>query len=307
MRGVRRLWWPLAALFLLLCTTSGYAQTVSATTGAINGRVVDNTGAVLPGVTVTIASSSMMGTRTAVTNQDGQYRFPAIPPGDYLLTYELAGFSMVKREGIRVGLGFTATVNVELGVASLEESVTVTGASPVVDTSATNVTTNFQAEQLADLPNARDLWAILSAAPAISLTRIDVGGSAAGTQTGYFAYGTTGQNRPMVEGIVATEGTGAAGFYYDYGSFDEVSVGTAAHGAEMPWPGVQSQFISKSGGNDYTGMFYADYQNESIQSFNIDEDQIARGFQGGGGLDPQDINRLASYHDVNADIGGYVR
>jgi hypothetical protein len=119
-------------------------------------------------------------------------------------------------------------------------------------------------------------------------------------------YGTTGQNRPMVEGIVATEGTGA-GFYYDYGAVEEVSVGTAAHSAEMPWPGVQSQFISKSGSNTYHGMFYGDYQNESIQSFNIDAEQVARGATSGGGLEPKDINRLSAYHDINADAGGYLK
>ena len=109
------------------------------------------------------------------------------------------------------------------------------------------------------------------------MNRIDVGGSAAGTQTGYVTYGTTGQNRPTVEGIVATEGTDAAGFYYDYGSFDEVAVNAAAHSAEMPWPGVQSNFISKSGGNEFHGTFYGDYENENIQSRNTDADQIARG------------------------------
>ena len=301
---MRLLGW--AAAFLLLVPSAGISQTVSATTGALNGRVTDNTGAVLPGVTISISSASLMGTRTAVTNEEGLYRFPAIPPGEYTITYELPGFAVVRREAIRVGLGFTATVNIEMGMASLQESVTVTGESPVVDTAATAVTTNFGEEQLANLPSARDLWSILAQAPAVSLTRIDVGGSAAGTQTGYFAYGTTGQNRPMVEGIVATEGTAAAGFYYDYGSFDEVSVGTAAHGAEMPWPGIQTQFISKSGGNAYHGKFYADYQNESIQSFNVDEDQIARGAQSGLGLTPRDVNRLTNYHDINADVGGFI-
>lgn len=298
---------PRWAFLLFLVPSLAGAQTVSATTGALNGRVIDNTGAVLPGVTVSIASPAMMGTRTAITSDEGQYRFPALPPGEYAITYELAGFSTVRRAGIRVGLGFTATVNVELGVASLQESVTVTGESPVVDTAATSITTNFGEERLANLPSARDLWAILAQSPAVSLTRIDVGGSAAGTQTGYFAYGTTGQNRPMVEGIVATEGTAAAGFYYDYGSFDEVSVGTAAHSAEMPWPGVQTQLISKSGGNAYHGKFYGDYQNERVQSFNVDEDQIRRGAQGGLGLSPRDVNRLTNYHDINADVGGYVR
>jgi Carboxypeptidase regulatory-like domain len=309
MRVLRTL--GVSILCLCFANSLAVAQTVSATTGAINGRVTDNTGAVLPGVTVTITSESLMGNRTAVTNPEGQYRFPAVPPGDYSLSYDLAGFGTVKREGIRVGLGFTATVNVEMAVASLQESVTVTGASPVVDTSATNITTNFQAEQLANLPNARDFWSILAQAPAISLQRIDVGGSAAGTQTTYYVYGTTGQNRPMVEGIVATEGTGAAGFYYDYGAVEEVSVGTAAHSAEMPWPGVQSQFISKSGGNTYHGSFYADYENESIQSFNVDAEQVARGAQGGGAanpsLEPKDTNRLTSYHDINMDAGGYLK
>lgn len=304
MRSFRLLGWSLT--LALLSSSLAAGQTVSATTGAINGRVTDNTGAVLPGVTVSITSSSMMGTRTAATNQDGQYRFPAVPPGEYNLSYDLPGFAAVRREAVRVGLGFTATINVEMAVASLQESVTVTGESPVVDTAATNVTTNFQAEQLANLPSARDFWAILAQAPAISLNRIDVGGSAAGTQTTYFVYGTSGQNRPMVEGIVATEGTAAAGFYYDYGSVEEVSVGTAAHSAEMPWPGVQSQFISKSGGNAFHGMFYADYQSEDVQSFNVDADQIARGAQGGGGLSPRDVNRLSSYHDINTDLGGYI-
>ena len=135
---------------LLLAPSLAGAQTVSATTGALNGRVLDTSGAVLPGVTVTITSPSLMGARTATTNDEGLYRFPAIPPGEYSIAYELSGFSTLKREGIRVGLGFTATVNVELGVATLQESVTVTGESPVVDTAATSITTNFGEEKLAN-------------------------------------------------------------------------------------------------------------------------------------------------------------
>ena len=173
---------------------------------------------------------------------------------------------------MRVGLGFTATVNTELRVASLQETVTVTGESPVVDVTTTTTATNFGEERLAALPNARDFWTVLAAAPAIVVTRIDVGGSAAGTQTGYAVYDTKeDQHRPMVEGIVNTEGTNAAGFYYDYGSIDEVAVETKGHTAEMPWPGVWSNFIAKSGGNEYHGKIYADYQNKSVQRENIDD------------------------------------
>ena len=294
----------------IIAMTAGavLAQSVGATTGAINGKVSDATGGVMPGVTVTISSPAMQGVRSTVTNEEGSYRFPAIPPGDYKIAYELAGFATVTREGIHVGLGFTASVNIELKVASLTESVTVTGASPVVDITSTKTATNFDAKELASLPSARDFWAILAAAPAVQMQRIDVGGSAAGTQTGYSTYDTkSDQHRPMVEGIVNTEGTNAAGFYYDYGSFDEVSVATGTNTAEMPWPGVMSQFIAKSGGNTYHGKIYADYENQSVQSRNIDAAQIALGIKGAGGLAATDLNRLSKYYDLNGDAGGYLK
>ncbi|MBI4486009.1 MAG: carboxypeptidase regulatory-like domain-containing protein, partial [Acidobacteria bacterium] len=304
-----RLWVLLVFLGLVAFTPGpAFGQSVSATTGAINGKVTDTTGGVMPGVTVTISSPSMQGVRTAVTSDDGAYRFPAVPPGEYKITYELAGFSTVIRDAVRVGLGFTATLNIELKVASLTESVTVTGASPVVDVSSTKTATNFDARELASLPSARDYWAVLAAAPAVQMQRIDIGGSAAGTQTPYSSYDTkSDQHRPMVEGIVNTEGTGGAGFYYDYGSFDEVSIGTGTNSAEMPWPGIQSQFIAKSGGNVYHGKFYTDYQNKNVQSRNIDAAQIALGLKGGGGLTPSDLNRAEKYYDVNGDVGGYFK
>ena len=296
-----------ALLLFVGWSAPAFAQ-VSATTGSINGKVSDATGGVLPGVTVTVSSPSMQGTRSDVSDASGEYRFPAVPPGQYRITYELGGFSTVVREGVQVGLGFTATVNTDMVVATLQETVTVTGASPVVDVTATTTSTNFGQEKLASLPNARDFWTVLAAAPAIVLTRIDVGGSAAGTQTGYAAYDTKeDQHRPMVEGIVNTEGTGAAGFYYDYGAIDEVAVQTKGHTAEMPWPGVWSNFIAKSGGNEYHGKIYADYQNKNIQARNID-DSATFLCPGGrcGNLQPSDLNRLEKYRDINGDIGGFI-
>jgi carboxypeptidase family protein len=308
---MKRLRWQVPLLAVAIALSSAGAargQTVSTTTGAINGKVTDTTGAVLPGVTVSITSPSMQGTRTDVTKEDGAYRFSAIPPGEYQVTYELSGFEKIVRQGLRVGLGFTATVNVELRVASLSESVTVSGQSPVVDIATTKTSTNFDAQQLASLPNARDFWAILAAAPAIQMQRIDVGGSAAGTQTGYSTYDTkSDQHRPMVEGIVNTEGTNAAGFYYDYGSMEEVSVTTGANTPDMPWAGVMTQFIAKSGGNTYHGRLYADYENENIQSRNIDQAQQDLGVKGGGGLSATDLNRMHSYHDLNGDVGGFIK
>jgi hypothetical protein len=183
----------------------------ASSTGTIQGRVTDTLGAVMPGVTVTATSPALLGQQTTVTSDTGSYRFPAVPPGTYALLYELPGFKSVNREGIQVTLGFTATVNVEMALATLEETVTVTGESPVIDTTATRVQQNFKLEQLQSIPNARDMWSLLAVTPSVQMSRIDVGGNRAGTQTGYTAYGFNGQVRVLIEGINTTEGTGGAG------------------------------------------------------------------------------------------------
>ncbi len=295
------------ALSLLLGFSSlAFAQATTAGTGAVNGRVTDASDAVMPGVTVTLTSPSQMGTRTAVTDADGTYRFTAVTPGDYVVLFELAGFSTVRNEGIRVSLGFTATVNASLTVASLQESVTVTGQSPVVDTSVTQIGNTFDAKQLSALPTSRDYFSLLAGSPAVQMARIDVGGSTNGTQQGFVVYGTSGQVRVIFEGLNATEATGAFGNYPDVGGMEEVQINTAAHSAEASTPGVQSQFISKSGGNQFRGTFFGGYSPGSWQGFNIDDDQIARGLTGGGNLAPEDVNRLDSYQDTNVGFGGFI-
>ena len=203
----------LAALLLALGFTAPplFAQGGAGSTGSIQGDVVDESGAVLPGVTVTATGPALIGTQTATTNAQGIYRFLGLPAGTYKLTFELPGFGTVVREDIRIGIGFTATVNTKLALKSLSEEVTVTGESPTIDTTATRVQTNFDKTQLDSLPNARDMWSLLAETPAVTLNRFDVGGSTAGTQTTYVAYGNGGQNRPLIEGINTTEGTSAAG------------------------------------------------------------------------------------------------
>src|SRR5919106_1367418 len=288
--------------FVLLLPHSAAAQTVGATTGAINGKVVDASDAVLPGVTVTISAPQMQGTQTAVTSEEGSYRFPGIPPGTYRVQYELTGFAKVVREGIRVTLGFTATLNVTMQVSSLEETVTVTGQSPVVDVTSTKTSTNYDFRELASIPSARDMWAILAESPAITMARIDVGGSAAGTQTGYRTYDAQGgQNRVMIDGLVTTEGPNAIGVYVDYGAFEEVTASMAGHGADMGQPGVQTQMMIKSGGNQYHRALYGDYQNSSLQATNITDAQVSRGIR------DKELNRMSKYYDFNADAGGYIR
>jgi len=294
----------IALVLALGASTSAFAQGGGASsTGSISGQVVDDSGGVLPGVTVTATSPAQMGALTAVTNEEGMYRFPSVPPGSYKVQFELAGFGTLVREDIRVTLGFNAAVNVKLAVATLQETVTVSGESPTIDTTATRIQTNYDQEKLASIPNARDMWSLLATTPSITLNRVDVGGSTAGTQTTYFAYGYSGQNRPLIEGINTTEGTSAAGFYLDYGSFEEVFIGAAGNSAEMPNPGVITQFVSKSGGNNFSANVYYDYENERIQSRNLDADQTTP--TPGASIRP-DGNRLAGYYNLNLGVGGPI-
>ncbi len=167
-------------LSLLVCGAAGsaVAQTVTATTGAVNGTVTDSTDAVLPGVTVRLGGPSLLVTRTIVSDLTGVYRFSGVPPGEYDLTFVLPGFATIIRKAVNVSLGFTATVDAQLQPGSVSDRISVSG-SPVIDLASTAVTTHFTAERLASLPGARDIFAVLGQTPGVAMARPDVGGNGA--------------------------------------------------------------------------------------------------------------------------------
>ena len=286
------------------------AQTVTATTGAVNGTVTDSTKAVLPGVTVSLSGPALMTERTALTDGEGNYRFPAVPVGDHTLTFELTGFRTLVREAVHVAIGFTATVNAEMSPGAIVDSIRVSG-SPVVDLSSTAVTTHFDSEKLASQPGARDIFAILANTPGVALSKMDVGGNSALSLQDYTAYGlraTTGVNRNEVEGLRVGGANGVNDNYLsDFGSFAEIAIKAVGQTAAMSVPGTLSQYVSKAGGNAYHGSMYVDFQDDAMEATNIDDAQIALGVSGGPGLDARDVNRLQRFRDFNADVGGYLK
>src|SRR4051812_3810945 len=167
---------------LLLLGTSAYAQEF---TGTVDGRVNDSTGAVVPGVTVTLSGPAIQGIRTAITGETGAYRFTLIPTGTYTVKFELPGFKTLIREGIIVSVLKTTSINAALEVSTVAETVTVTGESPVVDVENATVGVNFTQSMLRDIPNSRDIWIVLSQSPGINATRYDVGGSTMGSQSSF--------------------------------------------------------------------------------------------------------------------------
>jgi hypothetical protein len=278
--------------------------------GRINGTVTDNTGAVLPGVTVTTTSPALIQPQVQVTGHDGGYRFPALPPGVYDVTFELTGFQTIKREGIRVVINQTLTVDQQLQVAALQESVTVTGESPIVDTSTTTMATNFTKELLTEIPNARDVWAAMAQAPGLQMTAYDVGGSRTGNQTGYITYGFSGQNQTRLEGIDTTEGRDANAGYFDFGSFEEFQVGGAGSDASSFATGAVLSISVKSGADRLTGSFYADWLGNATISDNVPDNlRVSRQPDDDGFYVRNALTRgnpVDRQYDINWDLGGPI-
>jgi hypothetical protein len=295
---------PIIACVLLHASTS-VGQTL-ATAGAITGTVTDTAGSAVAGTIVVLTSDSLMRSRTVSTNLEGVYRIAAIPSGEYSLMFTRHGFATRRRDAVRVSIGFTATVNAVLEIAGLYDHVIVEPGASAIDRHSTAIAANFDAGQLADLPNSRSLFTILAATPAVHVARFEVGGSSGDAGGPYGVYGTVGSNRPMIEGI-GVSGIFQAGFMLNYGAFAEASVRLAAHDAEWPLHGVHVQVVTKAGGNRYHATVHADYEDRRWQSYNIDADQVARGVAAGATVPPRAGNRLWRYHDVNADIGGYIR
>jgi hypothetical protein len=278
--------------------------------GSITGVVRDNTGGVLPGVTVTASGAALIQPQTAVTSADGGYRFPALPTGMYTITYELPGFQTLRREGIRVGLNMTLTIDIQLQLAAVQEVLTITGESPVVDIKNTNVGTSFTEELMDDIPNARDIWAAMSQAPGFQMTGYDVGGSHTGTQTGYQTYGFGGQNKTLLEGVNVTEGSDANAGYFDFGSFEEFQIGGAGNMGEMTGPGALLNLTVKSGGDEFHADVYFDYENSDTISDNVPGEFAASGGTLGefkapaGGLSRG--NPITKQYDFNVGGGGPI-
>ena len=296
------------AIAALVVITAAWGQPTSASqlagvgTGSVVGVVTDAAGLPVPGVGVTISGGALMTPRTVATHADGDYRFALLPPGDYVLTFAAPGFERVERRA-HVSLAFTLTIDVTLTVAAQREEIAVYGA---IDRLSAAVSQSFDARQLASLPGSRSMGGLFAVTHALALPVAEVGGGTGIVSGGYGAYGRNNSPRHTLEGIVVT-GLFGAGFTPDYGSLEQVSVLTAAHGAEWATAGIHTDFATKSGSNQYRGTIYAAAEHRRLQSSNVDADQIRRGASGGDGLRPGQANQVWHNGDVNADIGGFVR
>jgi hypothetical protein len=272
---------------------------------SITGIVRDSSGAVLPGVTVEAASPALIEkVRTAVTDGTGQYRIVDLRPGPYSLTFMLSGFSSVRREGIELTGTFTATVNVQMGVGALEETVTVTGEAPTVDVQNTVRQRVMDREILDSLPISRSHTQLAVLVPGVTTTVEDVGGSSTGGQGAVVAHGSRGSDLNTTLSGLAMAGPRAGGggttlLSSNFAAYEEVTVDTGGVDAEHAAGGVRINEIPRNGGNTFRGTFFGAVSTESMQSDNYTDELRAAGLG-----TPNTIKKL---WDINPGFGGPMR
>ena len=278
MRGLRT--GGIALLSSLLLPLAAFAQ------ASITGIVKDSSGAVLPGVTIEAASPALIEkVRVATTDGNGQYRITELRPGPYTVTFTLPGFSTVKRDGITLTGAFTASVDAELRVGALEETITVTGEAPIVDVQSATVQRVMDTEAISTLPTGRNMFNLGVLIPGVSLStgglaNQDVGG-ALGPETRALAAhgGRTEDQRFMMNGVSLSSmisGGWGGGAIPNATGVQEMVFDTASVNAELATGGVRINFIAREGGNQYHGTLFGNFANDSFQTTNVDEELLAR-------------------------------
>ena len=305
MRQLRRTAVSLVALgcLVLLPPNASAQQTGS----GLAGVVKDSTGAVLPGVTVEAASPALIEkVRSVVTDEQGLYKIVDLRPGTYTVTFTLPGFSIVKREGIELPSNFTATINSELNVGSMEETITVSGQTPVVDVQNTAVRNLIPRSVLDAVPSSRATAGLVAMTPGIvgPATAQDVGGTK-GEQSLKISIhgGHSSDMRQLVDGIEINmpHGNGNRQFQPTTENAQEVSVDLGGGGAENGMGGVMVNFIPKDGGNLFSGNFLTNFSNGSLQGSNLSEELRARG------LTEKNISKVKNVWDLSGSFGGPLK
>ena len=262
----------LVVMCMLLLPATAWAQS------GITGVVRDTSGGILPGVTVEAASPALIaGTSVTVTNEEGRYRFVDLRPGSYSLTFCLTGFQSLRRDGIELQAEFTATVNAELAVGSVEETITVTGEPPVVDVVSVRQQTQITEETLQAIPVNRRMasWAaILPGATVARPSDHDVGGIQG--ERGAFSIHGGPLVDQSVDGMYQVLLGGRTIYSFNTHAIQEVVVETGAGSAESFSGGSVLHYVYKDGGNQFSGTFSGTQVTGATQSDNLSGAALAR-------------------------------
>ncbi|OFW41621.1 MAG: hypothetical protein A3J29_11550 [Acidobacteria bacterium RIFCSPLOWO2_12_FULL_67_14b] len=281
----------------LLLSTAAYAQS------AITGVVRDTTGAAMPGVTVEASSDVLIEkVKADITDASGNYRIADLRPGTYSVAFTLTGFKVYRRDGLQLPAEFTATVNAELAVGALEETITVTGASPMVDVTTAAKTSVLDREAIDLIPTGRTIQGMAQLVVGVNLSLPDTGGARAMQQTYMSTHGmTTSNTTVLVDGMMVNglQGDGAIQSYFNDAMNSEVSYQTSGIGAETSSGGVRLNMIPREGGNRWSGDFKVSSRPGTWQSSNLTDRHKTRGLTAGNAID-----RIIDY---TLSVGGPIK
>jgi hypothetical protein len=289
---------PLCALSLI----GAFPLTaIAQSNGGIVGTITDTSSGVLPGVTVTGTSPALqVPSIVSVSDTNGEYRLSPLPAGTYTVTFELPGFQTVKRENVRIALGFTATLDQALGLGTVQETITVSGQAPLVDVKNSATSIDMSAESLEILPTNRDgLKAFMGTMPGVR-TNLDVGASSLSDTVVFRSFGQAGQSWQMLEGIMFStpNAGGANGSHIDFNALDSTRVQTVGSAAEMPRRGMMLDAVMKSGGNQFHGdaIYYG--SSGKLESSNLTPELEKQGIRS--------VPRLHDLWDASGTLGGRI-
>jgi hypothetical protein len=285
----------LVLVSLVGAPVAAYAQ------ASIVGTARDASGAVIPGVTVEASSPALIEkTRSVVTNATGQYAIEDLRPGTYTVSFSLTGFNMVVRSGIELTGTFIATVNVEMKVGSLSETVTVTGETPVVDVTSSRTQQTITSQTIQDIPSSRLYSSFTQLVPAINVQGNDVGGANAAVFSVFQVHGgRRNEGQVLVDNMSGGyQGMGVSSYVPDIGNSQEVNFSLAGGLGEATTGGPQMNIVGKQGGNTFAGNFFINGTGSGLQGSNLSADNQAKGLIA--------ANTLNKAWDINPSFGGPI-
>src|SRR5204863_1089834 len=235
-------------------------------------------------------------------SETGSYQFPRLEIGTYSVKFELPGFKTIVSQDIRVTVGFSAQVNAQLGVSTVQETVTVTGQSPIVDTKETGTKQTFTNELLQSIPSARDPWVILQQTAGIAMDRENIGGNMSGQQSNYVSRGgNPTNNKWSLDGVDITDmsATGSSPGYYDFDAFEEMTITTGGVDVTQQTGGVGINLVTKAGSDRFRGSGRLYDTNHRVEANNITDAQRGQGATSG--------NPIQDIQDYGIEMGGPLK
>jgi hypothetical protein len=289
------------AILILVSLSAIPSIAFAQASASIVGTVRDASGAVLPGTTVEASSPALIEkTRTVISSGTGQYSIENLRPGTYTVTFTLTGFATVKREGIELGGAFVATVNADMKVGGVAETVIVSGEAPTVDTTSTRSQQVISGQTVAEIPSSRNYSAFTHLIPAINVQQNDFEGSNPALYSVFQIHGgRRNEGQVLVDGMNGGyQGMGVSGYVPEVGNSQEVVFSLSGGLGEATTGGPQMNVVGKSGGNIFAGTFFFSGTGSAFQGNNLTPDIIAKGLTATG--------TIQKLFEVNPSFGGPI-